>query len=62
MLAWSDASLHGKGYVDWYLFEHPEFGALEIGGWNKIHAFINPPAHLLEKEIRRFPTGCSGTR
>lgn len=55
MLAWSDASLHGKGYVDWYPFEHPEFGALEIGGWNKIHAFINPPAHLLEKEIRRFP-------
>lgn len=55
MLAWSDTALKGKGYVDWYAYEHPELGPIEIGGWDKIHAFRNPPLHLLEKEIGRFP-------
>ena len=30
-------------------------GDVEIGGWDKIHAFRNPPPHLLEKEIAKFP-------
>jgi len=55
MLQWSDNALQGKGYIDWYPFEHPQLGPVEIGGWDKIHAFRNPPAHLLEKEIKRFP-------
>jgi murein tripeptide amidase MpaA len=55
LLAWSDTALRGKGYVDWYPFEHPQLGAVEIGGWDKIYAFRNPPPHLLEKEIARFP-------
>lgn len=55
LLAWSDSVLEGKGYVDWYPFEHPQLGLVEIGGWDKIYAFRNPPAHLLEKEIARFP-------
>jgi murein tripeptide amidase MpaA len=55
LLAWSDTALHGKGHVDWYPFEHPQLGPVEIGGWDKIYAFRNPPAHLLEKEIARFP-------
>lgn len=55
LLAWSDSVLEGKGYVDWYPFEHPQLGPVEIGGWDKIYAFRNPPAHLLEKEIARFP-------
>ncbi|MFO1264983.1 MAG: M14 family metallopeptidase [Rhodoferax sp.] len=55
MLAWSDTALQGKGYIDWYPFEHPQLGAVEIGGWDKIYAFRNPPAHLLEKEIACFP-------
>lgn len=55
LLAWSDTALGGKGYVDWYAFEHPQLGPVEIGGWDKIYAFRNPPLHLLEKEIARFP-------
>ncbi len=55
MLAWSDTALKGKGYVAWYAYEHPQLGPVEIGGWDKIHAFRNPPPHLLEKEIGRFP-------
>ncbi len=55
MLSWADKELKGKGYVDWYKFNHPQLGEVEIGGWDKIYAFRNPPPHLLEKEITKFP-------
>ena len=55
MLAWADKELQGKGYVDWYQFNHPQLGEVEIGGWDKIYAFRNPPPHLLEREIAKFP-------
>jgi len=55
MLAWADRELGGKGYVDWYKYEHPQLGEVEIGGWNKILAFRNPPPHLLEREVAKFP-------
>ena len=55
LIAWSDAELGGAGYVDWYPFEHPQLGAVELGGWNKIATFRNPPARYLEREARRFP-------
>jgi len=51
MLKWSDEVLEGKGYVDWYPFEHPQLGPVELGGWDRIHAFRNPPPQFLEKEI-----------
>jgi hypothetical protein len=41
--------------VDWYPFEHPQLGPVELGGWNALYAFRNPPPHLLENEISRFP-------
>jgi murein tripeptide amidase MpaA len=55
MLHWSDEVLEGKGYVDWYPFEHPELGQVELGGWNQIYAFRNPPPEFLEREIAPFP-------
>jgi len=30
-------------------------GAIELGGWNGLYTFWNPPPHLLEREIARFP-------
>lgn len=51
LLAWSDQALEGKGYVDWYSFDHPQLGPIELGGWNTLYAFRNPPPALLEKEI-----------
>ncbi len=55
MLAWSDSVLEKKGYIDWYPFDHPQLGRVELGGWNTLYAFWNPPAKLLQKEIERFP-------
>ena len=51
MLRWSDDVLKGQGYIDWYPFEHPELGSVELGGWNILQSFYNPPDHLIEKEI-----------
>jgi murein tripeptide amidase MpaA len=54
LLKWSDEVLEGKGYVDWYPFEHPELGPVELGGWNWLYAFKNPPQQFLKEEIAPF--------
>lgn len=55
LLQWSDSALQGKGYIDWYAFNHPQLGKVELGGWNNLYSFWNPPSHLLEKELAVFP-------
>ena len=55
MLQWNDEVLDGKGYVDWYKFEHPQLGEVELGGWDPLFTFWNPPPSLLENELKRFP-------
>ncbi len=52
---WSEEKLGGMAHVDWKPFHHPELGPIEIGGWNRFHAFGNPPLQLLEREVARFP-------
>jgi hypothetical protein len=51
MLKWNDDKLEGKGFVNWYAFNHPQLGEVEIGGWHDEYCWRNPPPHLLEKEI-----------
>jgi murein tripeptide amidase MpaA len=55
LLRWSDEQLGGKGYVNWYPFDHPQLGRVELGGWDTMYAWSNPPSEFLEKEIARFP-------
>ena len=55
LIAWSDRELGGEGYISWYPFDHPQLGAVELGGWNKLATFRNPPAKYLEREVKRFP-------
>jgi len=54
MLKWSDEVLEGQGYVNWYEFEHPQLGKVELGGWNMMYCWRNPPPQFLEKEIAPF--------
>jgi murein tripeptide amidase MpaA len=42
----------GEGYVDWYPFEHPQLGQVELGGWDLVHFWFNPPLSRLEEELR----------
>jgi murein tripeptide amidase MpaA len=55
LLRWSDEKLGGKGYINWYPFDHPQLGQVELGGWDAMYAWSNPPPEFLEKEIARFP-------
>jgi len=52
---WSQEKLGGIAHVAWKRFDHPQLGKLEIGGWNRFHAFGNPPPAFLEREVARFP-------
>jgi hypothetical protein len=51
LLKWNDEVLQGRGYVDWYPFDHPQLGPVELGGWDFFNSWTNPPPDLLEKEI-----------
>ena len=55
LLKWSDDHCDGKAYVDWYAFRHPQLGMVELGGWDKMNYWRNPPAKLREREVARFP-------
>ena len=55
LIRWSDEKLGGIGHIPWKRFEHPQLGPVDIGGWNRFHAFSNPPPAFLEKELERFP-------
>jgi murein tripeptide amidase MpaA len=42
----------GEGYVDWYPFEHPQLGPVELGGWDVVRFWFNPPLSRLEEEVQ----------
>jgi murein tripeptide amidase MpaA len=55
LLKWSDEQCAGQAHVDWYPFQHPQLGEVELGGWDKMNFWRNPPPHLREREAARFP-------
>ncbi len=55
LLKWNDDVLKGKGFVDWYAYDHPQLGRVELGGWDFMNSWTNPPKEFLEKEVALFP-------
>ncbi len=55
LLKWSDEHCGGQAHVDWYPYRHPQLGMVELGGWDKMNFWRNPPPHLREREAARFP-------
>jgi murein tripeptide amidase MpaA len=55
LLKWSDEQCGGQAHVDWYAFRHPQLGMVELGGWDRMNFWRNPPPHLREREAARFP-------
>jgi hypothetical protein len=51
---WNEEELGGEGFSDWTSFNHPQLGAVEIGGWRSRFTRQNPPPHLLEAEIQQY--------
>lgn len=50
VLRWCDEHNPG-GHVDWYRFDHPQLGPIELGGWNDLHTWTNPPLARLRSEV-----------
>ncbi len=55
LIRWSDEKLGGIGHIPWKRFEHPQLGPVDIGGWNRFHAFSNPPPAFLENGVEAVP-------
>jgi murein tripeptide amidase MpaA len=55
LLKWSDEQCAGQAHVAWRPFQHPQLGAVEIGGWDRMNFWRNPPPLLREREAARFP-------
>jgi murein tripeptide amidase MpaA len=55
LLKWSDEQCGGQAHVAWRPFQHPQLGAVEIGGWDQLNYWRNPPPGLREAEVARFP-------
>ena len=52
LLEWNDRVLGGKGFINWYPFEHPQLGPVELGGWDR-WSLSNPPESMIAEELRR---------
>jgi hypothetical protein len=50
VLRWSDEH-HPEMFVPWYPYEHPQLGTVELGGWNHMWSWINPPPGRLAAEV-----------
>ncbi|HEX7329567.1 MAG TPA: M14 family metallopeptidase [Casimicrobiaceae bacterium] len=55
LFRWSEEKLGGAAHHGWKPFDHPQLGRVEIGGWDRFHAFSNPPLSRLAAEVERFP-------
>jgi hypothetical protein len=48
---WADEHAPEVAYQPWQPFEHPQLGAVEIGGADDLRLWINPPASKLRDEV-----------
>lgn len=58
-----DEEAGGRGVTHWRPFEHPQLGAIELGGYEEKFGLMNPPGPLLPREIERavpFAIGAMG--
>ncbi|MDY7100152.1 MAG: M14 family metallopeptidase [Actinomycetota bacterium] len=50
VLRWCDAN-DPDGFVDWYPYDHPQLGHVELGGFDPMRTWINPPPDRLRAEV-----------
>ncbi len=46
-LQWLDREVGGAGFVPWNSFNHPQLGSVDIGGWDLLQTWYNPPVGAL---------------
>jgi murein tripeptide amidase MpaA len=50
LMRWAEKN-YPDAYVDWYEFDHPELGKVELGGWDVVNYWFNVPFDRLEQEV-----------
>ncbi|MGI9051225.1 MAG: M14 family metallopeptidase [Ilumatobacteraceae bacterium] len=50
VLRWVDEQ-DAAAFVEWYPFEHPQLGPIELGGWAYLGIWTNPPLDRLAGEV-----------
>jgi len=54
VLRWLDQSCQGA-FHPWTAFDHPQLGPVELGGWEWLYSWLNPPpGGLMQAELDRF--------
>ncbi|MGD8330266.1 MAG: M14 family metallopeptidase, partial [Acidobacteriota bacterium] len=53
-LRYHDEELTRSYFTDWAPYDHPELGAVEIGGWHSKFVSQNPPTELLQREVELY--------
>ncbi|MEO7021799.1 MAG: M14 family metallopeptidase [Ktedonobacteraceae bacterium] len=49
IMRWNDEVMHGEAFINWQPFDHPQLGAVEIGGWkSKLYQQNAPLQYLAE--------------
>ena len=50
ILKWADENAGKDAFVDWHPYEHPQLGMVEIGGWDRMYTWRNPPHSQMGEE------------
>ena len=53
ILNWLEENGDAEPYVAWYPFEHPQLGEVEVGGYDQMYTWRNPPPSLMGEEAEK---------
>jgi murein tripeptide amidase MpaA len=53
ILNWVEENVGDDYYHAWRPFNHPQLGEVEIGGWDHMYSWRNPPASVMGEEASR---------
>jgi len=53
ILKWIDEHGASDAYIEWQPYEHPQLGKIELGGWNNMYSWRNPPLDFTEAEVKK---------
>ncbi|WP_017720416.1 M14 family metallopeptidase [Kamptonema formosum] len=53
VLQWFDEHVGEGAYVPWYNYNHPQLGPVELGGWDPLYTWRNPPPAFMGGEAAR---------
>jgi murein tripeptide amidase MpaA len=53
ILKWIDEHAASDAYIPWQPYDHPQLGKIELGGWNNMFTWRNPPLEFVESEVKR---------